>query len=107
MIIWDDRLISRAQAADMCGTWQIKIDNADYDINYLRCGICDGNITRLPSSGLITYIDNLMAAVVRHMSMNHDYPLSGRAHEGTGDDAAAAGGPSRWHHAGRAADPVH
>ena len=82
MIIWDERLITRQRAADMCGTWDLKID-----FPYLRCSLCDGNVTKLPSAGMLLNADVLISAVVRHMCMSHDYNLSGVSNEGR--DASA------------------
>ena len=76
-VIWDERLITRQRAADMCGTWHVWIDNSDYDVVYLRCGQCDGNVIRLPATGKLIDIDGLISATVRHMTMNHGYSLSG------------------------------
>ena len=71
-VIWDERLITRQRAADMCGTWQLAVDPP-----YLRCADCAGNILKLPADGKIIDIDGLISAVVRHMTMNHGYSLSG------------------------------
>ena len=71
-VTWDERLITRQRAADMCGTWPLKMDHP-----YLRCGQCDGNVTRLPASGKLLDIDGLISASVRHMTGNHGYSLSG------------------------------
>ena len=71
-VVWDERLITRQRAADMCGTWQLTVDPP-----YLRCADCTGNVTRLPDAGKIIDIDGLISAVVRHMTMNHGYALSG------------------------------
>ena len=76
-VIWDERLISRSRAADMCGTWALKMDNAEYDVTYLRCSQCDGNVLRLPKTGGLLNADGIISAVVRHMTGSHDYPLSG------------------------------
>jgi hypothetical protein len=76
-VIWDERLITRERAANMCGTWQLKME-----LPYMRCGICDGNITKLPSDGKIVDIDGLISAVVRHMTMSHGYSLSGTGADG-------------------------
>lgn len=71
--VWDDRLISRHRAADMCGTWQVKVDHP-----YLRCADCDMNILKLPSGGSLIDVDGIIAAVVRHMTTTaHGYSLSG------------------------------
>lgn len=70
--VWNPKLITRARAADMCGTWGLTIDG-----QYLRCAQCDGNVTMLPRDGRILNIDGMISAVVRHMTMNHDYKLSG------------------------------
>lgn len=72
MMIWDERLISRARAANMCGTWELKTD-----LPYLRCNQCDGNITMLPSGGRVINVDGLISAVLGHMVKCHDYSLSG------------------------------
>ena len=69
---WDERLITRHRAADMAGTWALKLDHP-----YRRCAQCDGNVTRLPAEGKIIDIDGLISAVVRHMTGNHGYSLSG------------------------------
>ena len=76
-VIWDERLITRQRAADMCGTWQLAVDHP-----YLRCADCTGNVTRLPDAGKIVDIDGLISAVVRHMTMNHGYSLSGTGVQG-------------------------
>ena len=98
-MVWDDRLISRHHAADMAGVWDLKMDYP-----YLRCGICDGNVTMLPSAGKIINIDGMIAAVVRHMTMNHGYSLSG---SGYGDDSAAPDVARINRSNRRAGDPVH
>lgn len=79
--IWDGRLITRHHAADLSGPWELKMDAP-----YLRCGQCDGNITMLPRNGTIINVDGIIAAVIRHMCMNHGYSLSG---SGYGEDDAA------------------
>ena len=71
-VTWDERLISRQRAADMCGTWRLAVDHP-----YLLCADCTGNILKLPAEGKIVDIDGLISAVVRHMTMNHGYSLSG------------------------------
>ena len=71
-VTWDERLISRHRAADMAGVWDLKVDHP-----YLRCGQCDGNVTKLPDAGKLLNMDGLISAVVRHMTMNHGYALSG------------------------------
>ena len=84
-VIWDERLITRERAANRCGTWALKIDarsegpdNDGFDVPvYLRCADCDGNVTMLPAAGKLVDIDGLISAVVRHMTMNHGYSLSG------------------------------
>ena len=86
---WDDRLITRHHAADMAGPWDLKID-VDHNCLegrpevpvYLRCGQCDGNVTKLPDAGKILNMDGLISAVVRHMTMNHGYALSGASNDG-------------------------
>ena len=96
-VTWDDRLITRHHAADMAGAWDLKLDHP-----YLRCGQCDGNITKLPA---LTSIDGLIAAVVRHMTMNHGYSLSG---SGYGADDSAAPNAARIGRSNRGAgDPGH
>ena len=70
--IWDERLITRHRAADRCGTWQLTVDPP-----YLRCKDCGGNVLKLPAPGKIVDIDGLISAVVRHMTVNHGYSLSG------------------------------
>lgn len=76
-VIWDERLITRHRAADMAGTWNIKVDYAGPHTAYLRCAQCDGNITLLPTAGKIINVDGMISAVVRHMAGNHGYSLSG------------------------------
>ena len=71
-VTWDERLISRQRAADMCGTWHLAVDHP-----YLRCADCTGNILKLPAEGKVVDIDGLISATVRHMTMNHGYSLSG------------------------------
>lgn len=88
MIIWDERLITRQRAADLCGTWELKMDYQQA-ATYLRCSVCDGNVTRLPSDGMALNVDVLIAAVVRHMCMNHNYNLSGAGNEDKLSDASA------------------
>ena len=79
-VIWDERLITRQRAADMCGTWELKMDYQE-TATYLRCAVCDGNVTRLPSDLMALNVDTLISAVVRHMCMSHDYNLSGVSNE--------------------------
>ena len=81
-VTWDERLITRQRAADMCGTWPLKMDyqtpgTTSGGVAYLRCGQCSGNVIRLPGPGKIVDIDGLISATVRHMTMNHGYSLSG------------------------------
>ena len=71
-VTWDERLITRHKAADMAGIWELKLDHP-----YLRCAQCDGNVTMLPGDGKIINVDGMISAVVRHMTMNHGYSLSG------------------------------
>ncbi len=72
-VIWDERLITRARAADACGEWEMYIDSE----RYLRCGQCAGNIGLLPSPGKILSADGIISLVLGHMVKCHDYPLSG------------------------------
>ena len=76
-VIWDERLITRQRAADMCGTWPLAVDHP-----YLRCKDCGGNVIKLPAEGKIVDIDGLISAAVRHMTMNHGYSLSGTGVQG-------------------------
>jgi hypothetical protein len=101
MIIWDERLISRARAADLCGNWAVKLDYP-----FLRCGVCDGNITKLPGEGKLFNLDVLISAAVRHMCMSHDYYLSGVSNEDKGRDCGAIDSASSGRSGIRAADPV-
>jgi hypothetical protein len=75
--VWDDRLISRARAADLCGEWPLVLDIREDAAAYLRCARCDGNVLLLPRPGRQLSVDGLIAAAVRHMTMSHDYSLSG------------------------------
>lgn len=89
-VIWNDKLLTRDRAANMCGTWNIKLDYP-----YLRCSDCDMNILRLPENGMIITVDSVISAVVRHMVMTkHGYNLSGdtNAGNGSGTEAGAAVG---------------
>ena len=98
-VIWDDRLLTRHHAADMAGTWDLKMDHP-----YLRCAVCDGNVTMLPAAGKIISTDGIIAAVVRHMAGNHGYSLSG---SGYGNDSAAPD-VARINRSNRSAgNPVH
>lgn len=99
-IIWDERLITRHHAADMSGTWDLKMD-----LPYIRCAQCDGNVTMLPSDGKLVNIDGFIAAVVRHMAGNHGYSLSG---SGYGADDSAAPDVARINRGNsRGIAPVH
>lgn len=104
-VIWDERLITRSRAADMCGTWELTMDYQE-SATFLRCAACDGNITRLPSDGMILTADVLIAAVVRHMAMNHNYNLSGVSNEDNASVGAAADDPGSRHRGRRTGDPV-
>ena len=96
---WDDRLITRHHAADMAGTWELKMDAP-----YLRCAQCDGNITMLPGNGKTLNVDGIISLVVGHMVRNHGYELSG---SGYGTDSAAPD-VARINRSNRSAgDPVH
>ena len=101
--VWNDKLITREQAANLSGDWDLVIDNQDYNLTFLRCGICFGNVTRLPSDKMNFSVDALISAVVRHMCMVHDYRLSGAgnddrrhdgqtAHDSGGDDCPCGSG---------------
>jgi hypothetical protein len=79
--VWNEKLITRARAADLCGTWPVKVDVQDHGTAYLRCLECDGNITLLTSAGTVVSVDGLIAAVLRHLCSSHDYNLSGAGHE--------------------------
>jgi hypothetical protein len=106
-MIWDERLITRQKAADMCGTWPLKVHTEDGAV-FLRCGQCDMGITRLPAEGKLTDIDALIAAAVRHMVMSaHGYVLSGAGNEDRETDSGAAHGAGRSNGSRRAADLVH
>jgi hypothetical protein len=76
-VTWDERLISRARAADLCGTWTIKSDPP-----FLRCGICSGSILRLPDPGFTFTGDTFISAVTGHMVKCHNYSLSGGPQNG-------------------------
>jgi len=80
-VTWDERLITRARAADMAGTWRIKVDNHEYDVVFLRCAQCDGNIMQLPKSGQLLDTDRIISAVLGHMVKCHGYSLSGAGNE--------------------------
>ena len=71
-VMWDERLISRGRAADMCGKWGLKMDAP-----YLRCETCDGNVTMLPGNGAILNVDTIIGKVLGHMVKCHGYSLSG------------------------------
>ena len=75
--VWDDRLLPRSRAADLCGTWQLKISYP-----FLRCAICDGNVTQLPADGTLTDVDHLMSRTLGHMVKCHNYTLSGGEQRG-------------------------
>jgi len=76
-VTWDERLITRERAANLAGTWELHVDNQEYDINYLRCAQCQGNILQLPRAGRLVTLDGILSATVRHMVMSHNYSLSG------------------------------
>jgi hypothetical protein len=103
MIAWDDRLLSRHRAADMAGTWQIRLDG-----EFLRCGSCDMNLIRMPSGSLFT-VDDVIASAVRHMSTTaHGYSLSGSAdYAGKPDDGGALDAARSNRRSRRVADPVY
>ena len=109
-VIWDERLITRHRAADMAGTWDLKIDTrfggseSEPFWAYLRCGQCDGNITMLPGNGKTLNVDGIISLVVGHMVRNHGHKLSG---SGYGTDSAAPDA-ARINRSNRSAgDPVH
>lgn len=77
VVIWDGRLITRSRAAGMSGTWALTMDPP-----YLRCAGCGGNVTKLPGAGKTINVDGIIAAVVRHMVMNHGHSLSGTGEYG-------------------------
>lgn len=71
-IAWDERLITRERAANLCGEWNLHVDYP-----YLRCSICDGNVMMFPSAGKLFNTDGIIAAVLGHMVKCHNYNLSG------------------------------
>ena len=77
-LVWDERLINRNRAADLCGTWGISTDG-----DYFRCSTCGGNITQLPGAGKSFTIDDLIGLVLGHMVKCHEYSLSGGPQRGT------------------------
>ena len=81
--VWDERLITRSRAADLCGTWEIKMDYPQPDVSVLRCNICDGMIQRLPDAGKLLTIDGLIGTVLGHMVKSHGYTLSGAPQGGS------------------------
>ena len=77
MIEWNDKLLTRHRAADMAGTWHIKVN-----LPYLRCGQCGMNIMMLPSDGMLIDVDGIISRVVSHMTTSaHGYNLSGARDE--------------------------
>ena len=75
--VWDDRLLPRSRAADLCGTWQLKIAG-----QFFRCAVCDGNVTQLPPDGNLFDVDYLMSMTLGHMVKVHHYSLSGGPQHG-------------------------
>ena len=76
-VTWDERLISRARAADLAGTWETTLDHQGAAGSFLRCVQCRGNVLKLPDPGRLLNVDGVICAVVRHMVMSHNYSLSG------------------------------
>ena len=76
--VWDERLMTRARAADMAGMWELYLDHEQPDITFLRCSTCKGNVTLLPADGKIISVDGMIAAVLGHMVKCHGCSLSGR-----------------------------
>ena len=73
-LVWDERLITRERAVNLCATWQLTTDGS-----YLRCGTCDGNVSQFPTEGRVFDIDGLIGQVLGHMVKCHNYSLSGNA----------------------------
>lgn len=68
-VTWDERLISRPQAAAMTADWQFRFRHGLVECPACERGICDG-------TGLFT-TDGLIAAVARHMVMQHGHSVNG------------------------------
>ena len=80
-VIWDERLITRARAADSCGDWGLKVDYADEGLVFLRCWKCDGNVMLLPSAGTMINVDGIITATLGHKVKCHGFNLSGASND--------------------------
>ena len=98
--IWDERLITRERAANMCGSYPVKVDSN----TFLRCWKCDGNITLLVGGRMLN-VDQIIGVVLRHMCSSHDYKLSGAGNEDEGNNAAADDSAGSRGGGGLAGDP--
>ena len=76
-VTWDERLISRERAANLAGMWEATLDHQGEGGSFLRCAQCKGNMLKLPGPGHLLSVDGIISAVVRHMTMTHNYSLSG------------------------------
>ena len=107
---WDPRLISPERALRLTGDWPVRV-TCEYallsqfepegggpgqqpdrvQVN-LRCGRCDQSVMLLgsgapgelliPVAAVATTAAEIMSAVLRHLVMAHDQPLSAAAEEG-------------------------
>jgi hypothetical protein len=75
---WDARLISRDRALELAGAHPVYLEDPGTGDEYLRCGKCQGNITRIGPGGALVTCDHLLAAVLRHLVTAHGQELSRR-----------------------------
>lgn len=85
---WDDRLMPRARAFNLAGTWRLRTivtptSTGDKTDVHLECMECDQKVA--PINGYVL-LDNIVAAVLRHQVMHHGQSLSAT---GGGDDESA------------------
>jgi hypothetical protein len=74
--VWDPRLISRAEAAELAGAervvWEQVPESGALILRHLRCGKSCGMWGR----GVPTSPDDITAGVLRHLVTFHDLPLN-------------------------------
>jgi hypothetical protein len=108
-LTWDERLISRAEAAALAGAHPVAwyLHDEDPGLLVLRCRPC-GQSCGLWAADQPTSVDDFIAAVLRHLVMAHDVPLNRAARErmmtGERDNRGTAGSGEAGAGHARAAD---
>jgi hypothetical protein len=107
---WDERLISPERAMRLVLGTELYLDVSGgvAHLRHVPCNQSVGMFWQRDCRPMTTSPDDLIAAILRHMVMAHDQPLSGVANErdnGDDTDGGSVGGPASPDR-GPAAGPV-